>query len=306
MACERCRRQGCHAHSHKSLHESGSRTRSRRARRAQYAARTHARERRGGEQVEVKLRLADKAAHDKVVDLLQASQTHLYEQRNTFFDGANKELSSQRTVLRVRWFNGEEKVVITVKGKMAVTDGIGRAQEDEDEVDVATARGFDDDPSAILAVDLPVIQALKSCAPCSQTRSHGCCLACGWAFIRDCSNCYKAWVQSDLQPYCALTEQQADAPVHRCAVGACRRVSVDKLVALGGFTNIRKVVPWRGETLEIDETRYEWGTVFEIECETADPEGVREKLGAFLDENGVAYKYNTSTKFQNFINRTLE
>ena len=115
----------------------------------------------------MKLRLADKAAHDRVVELLKDSQTHLYEQRNTFFDGANKELSSQRTVLRVRWFNGEEKVVITVKGKMAVTDGIGRAQEDEDEVDVATARTFDGDPSAILAVDLPVIKSLKSCAAAS-------------------------------------------------------------------------------------------------------------------------------------------
>ena len=83
-------------------------------------------------------------------------------------------------------------------------------------------------------------------------------------------------------------------------------MSVDRLVALGGFTNIRKVVPWRGETLEIDETRYDWGTVCEIECETSDPEGVREKLGAFLDEHGIGYKYNTSTKFQNFMNKTLE
>jgi uncharacterized protein YjbK len=77
-------------------------------------------------------------------------------------------------------------------------------------------------------------------------------------------------------------------------------------VPLGGFLNVRKVVPWKGEILEIDETKYDWGTVHEIECETEDPEGVREKLGEFLKENGIDYKFNTSTKFQNFMNRTLE
>ena len=115
-------------------------------------------------QVEVKLRLADAAAHDKVVELLKADQQHLYRQQNLFYDGPNKELSSQRTVLRVRWFNGDEKVVITVKGKMKVQDGVGRAEENEDEVDVATAEKFEQDPSSILKVDLPVIHTLKSCA----------------------------------------------------------------------------------------------------------------------------------------------
>jgi adenylate cyclase class IV len=116
-------------------------------------------------QVEVKLRLADQAAHDKLVDLLKADQTHLYRQHNLFYDGPNHELSSQRTVLRVRWFNDDEKVVITVKGKMAVTDGVGRAAEDEDEVPMATARQFEADASKILSVDLPVINSLKECAP---------------------------------------------------------------------------------------------------------------------------------------------
>ena len=75
---------------------------------------------------------------------------------------------------------------------------------------------------------------------------------------------------------------------------------------MGGFKNIRKVVPWRGETLEIDETRYDWGTVHEIECETNEPEDVRAKLSEFLKEHDIGFKYNTSTKFQNFINKTLE
>ena len=114
-------------------------------------------------QVEVKLRLADQAAHDTMVDLLKADQTHLYRQHNLFYDGPKRELSSQRTVLRVRWFNDDEKVVITVKGKMAVTDGVGRAAEDEDEVPVDTAREFEANPNKILQVDLPVIKSLKEC-----------------------------------------------------------------------------------------------------------------------------------------------
>jgi adenylate cyclase class IV len=112
--------------------------------------------------VEVKLRLAGKDAHDKLVELLSSSKPQLYHQRNCFYDGINKELSSQMTVLRVRWFNTDEKVVITVKGKMAVVDGIGRAQEDEDEVSVDIAHTFESNPSSILNVDLPVIKTLKS------------------------------------------------------------------------------------------------------------------------------------------------
>jgi hypothetical protein len=38
-----------------------------------------------------------------------------YEQENYFFDGAEKELSSKRAVLRVRFYNKDEKAVITLK-----------------------------------------------------------------------------------------------------------------------------------------------------------------------------------------------
>ena len=69
---------------------------------------------------------------------------------------------------------------------------------------------------------------------------------------------------------------------------------------------MRKVVPWQGETLEIDETQYPWGTVYEVECETKSPEDVRTKLGAFMNEHGISHKYNTTTKFQNFLHQTLE
>lgn len=44
--------------------------------------------------------------------------------------------------MRLRFFNTDEKAVLTVKGKMNVVDGVGRAQEDEDEVDPVAARGY--------------------------------------------------------------------------------------------------------------------------------------------------------------------
>ena len=41
------------------------------------------------------------------------------------------------------------------------------------------------------------------------------------------------------------------------------------LVPLGGFRNVRHVYRWRGQyTLELDETRYDFGTAYELEAET--------------------------------------
>lgn len=37
-----------------------------------------------------------------------------------------------------------------------------------------------------------------------------------------------------------------------------------------------------------------------------DPETLKGKLEDFLKKHGVAYKYSTTTKFANFVNKTLE
>ena len=47
-----------------------------------------------------------------------------------------------------------------------------------------------------------------------------------------------------------------------------RRTGVTELVALGGFRNTRQEFDWEGAKLELDETRFDWGTVYEIEVET--------------------------------------
>lgn len=43
-------------------------------------------------------------------------------------------------------------------------------------------------------------------------------------------------------------------------------------VSMGGFRNTRKVHDWEGFMLELDETLYDFGTTWEIEVETSEPE----------------------------------
>jgi hypothetical protein len=43
-------------------------------------------------------------------------------------------------------------------------------------------------------------------------------------------------------------------------------------VCIGGFRNRRQEYEWEGVVLELDETYFEHGTLYEIECETvSDP-----------------------------------
>jgi uncharacterized protein YjbK len=47
-----------------------------------------------------------------------------------------------------------------------------------------------------------------------------------------------------------------------------RHFALEELVCLGGFNNTRHEIAWQGFTLELDETTYPWGTLFELEAET--------------------------------------
>lgn len=77
----------------------------------------------------MKLRLADAASHQKVASLLAPSHEVTHLQENVFFDGVNQELSSQRMVLRLRFYNETERCVVTLKGKAVIIDGISRGSE---------------------------------------------------------------------------------------------------------------------------------------------------------------------------------
>ena len=53
-----------------------------------------------------------------------------------------------------------------------------------------------------------------------------------------------------------------------------RKTGIHSLVCLGGFRNLRQEYAWEGLTLELDETFFKQGTLYEIECETVGGEGV--------------------------------
>lgn len=114
-----------------------------------------------GEEVEVKLRIPDSASFAALKKALLPCFQAMHEQENFFFDGANKELSSARVVLRVRLYDGDSKAVITCKGKQVLKDGVGRAPEEEEEVDPALARKFIDSPDLLLEHESELILKLR-------------------------------------------------------------------------------------------------------------------------------------------------
>ncbi|KAK3411082.1 triphosphate tunnel metalloenzyme 3 isoform X1 [Eucalyptus grandis] len=81
--------------------------------------------------------------------------------------------------------------------------------------------------------------------------------------------------------------------------------NVKGLVCLGGFRNVRAVYDWKGLKLELDETVYDFGTSYEIECESAEPERDKILIERFLEENGIMYSYSNVNKFAVFRSRKL-
>ncbi|KAF7820463.1 triphosphate tunel metalloenzyme 3-like [Senna tora] len=71
-------------------------------------------------------------------------------------------------------------------------------------------------------------------------------------------------------------------------------------VCLGGFRNVRGVYEWNGLKLEVDESNYDFGTSYEIECESVEPERVKKVLENFLNDNGIPYSYSNLSKFAVF------
>ncbi|KAF5841326.1 CYTH-like domain-containing protein [Dunaliella salina] len=196
-------------------------------------------------EVEIKLRLPDRDAYEKVASQLASSKTASYAQENYFFDGDANQLEATHTVLRLRFYNGNDKATVTIKGKQVLEKGIGRASEVEEEVpDAAAARQWLQEPSKMLEA-VPLVHQLKE------------------------------------------------------------KLGIQHLVGMGGFGNQRDVFQWEGETLELDQTSYEWGTMYEIEVETVNPEVLKPKLETFLTSNAIQHSYSKSSKFGNFKNRSL-
>lgn len=115
-----------------------------------------------GMEVEIKLRLPDKQAYEKVADLFAKGFVTTHEQENFFFDGTNSELESQRAVLRVRFYDVDKKAILTLKGKTVIVEGVGRSSETEEAVDPAVARTFLEHPNALLDVSSDLVSYVKT------------------------------------------------------------------------------------------------------------------------------------------------
>lgn len=114
----------------------------------------------------MKLRLPSAEAHARVAELLKPSQEATFLQENIFFDGANQELSSNRVVLRIRFYNCDTKCVLTVKGRAVLVDGIGRATEEEEEIEPQQGRAYVDNPGLLSAAPIPVLASLRERLNC--------------------------------------------------------------------------------------------------------------------------------------------
>ncbi|KAK8991235.1 hypothetical protein V6N11_062254 [Hibiscus sabdariffa] len=181
-------------------------------------------------EVEVKLLLQDAAAHRQLTTVLSPFHSKTLHQENLFFDTPTNTLSSQLSVLRLRFLNKDARCIVSLKSKPTLVDGVSRVQEDEEELDPRSARACVEDPTRLAKIESRILKRVKE----------------------------EFGVGGD--------------------VG---------FVCLGGFENKRDVFDWNNLKLEVDETKYEFGTCYEIECESADPDGVKKLLEEFLKENGI-------------------
>ncbi|KEH44454.1 adenylate cyclase [Medicago truncatula] len=77
-------------------------------------------------------------------------------------------------------------------------------------------------------------------------------------------------------------------------------VGKNGFVGLEDFRNVMNVYEWKGLKLEVDETGFDFETLFEIECESSDPEEAKRILEEFLKENDIDYSYSFASKFSIF------
>ncbi|KAK4385320.1 Triphosphate tunnel metalloenzyme 3 [Sesamum angolense] len=73
-----------------------------------------------------------------------------------------------------------------------------------------------------------------------------------------------------------------------------------KRFGVWGFRNVRKVYNWNGVILEVDVAKFEFGEMYELECETSEPERVKKMIEEFFTENGIEYSYSVMFKFAVF------
>ncbi|PWA71125.1 CYTH-like domain-containing protein [Artemisia annua] len=193
-------------------------------------------------EVEVKLRLPDSTAHQKLTTLLSPYRTKTHFQQNLFFDTNPKNtLSKHSSTLRLRFYNMDTHATLTLKSKPKITNGISQAQELEEPIDPTIARTISLDPTqfATLVKESKILQKVES--------EYG--------------------------------------------------VVWDEMVCLGGFKNVRFVYEWNGLKLEVDESLFDFGVSYEIECECDDPQEAQVMIEEMLRSNAIRFSYSKVSKF---------
>lgn len=190
----------------------------------------------------MKLRLRDKASHEKLRTLLSQFHVATHHQHNTFFDGSASELGNRRAVLRLRFHEETHlpKCFVCLKAKAVIANGVSRVEEDEEEVDPVIGKGCFEDPQKLMDVNSRVLRRVKE------------------------------------------------------------EFGVKSFVGLGGFRNVRNVYEWNGVKLEVDEVKYDFGDMYEVECESLEPEKVKGMIEEFFKQNGIEYSDSVMSKFAIF------
>ncbi|XP_021999230.1 triphosphate tunnel metalloenzyme 3 isoform X2 [Helianthus annuus] len=195
-------------------------------------------------EIEIKLRLPDSAAHQKLSDILSLYHTKTHLQQNLFFDTPQLTLATTHlAALRLRFYDLDTQSILSLKSKPKLSNGISRIEEIEHPLDPTLARACAAEPRRFSAV-------------------------------------------------------QGSGVLER-VVGEFG-VGLDELVCLGGFRNVRAVYIWNGLKVELDESEYEFGVCYEVECESDRPEEVKVMLEELLERNGIRFCYSKMSKFAVF------
>ncbi|KAJ9141042.1 hypothetical protein P3X46_031625 [Hevea brasiliensis] len=112
-------------------------------------------------EVEVKLRLPDAHNHTRLNSLLYSFHLKTLHQQNLFFDSDAATLSSQRAVLRMRFFDNDSRCVLSLKAKPVLINGVSRVEEDEEEIDPVIGRECVADPSKLSYIESRILKRCK-------------------------------------------------------------------------------------------------------------------------------------------------
>ncbi|KDP30213.1 hypothetical protein JCGZ_16995 [Jatropha curcas] len=112
-------------------------------------------------EVEVKLRLPDETNFNRLKSLLSPFHLKTLNQQNLFFDSDAATLSSQRAVLRIRFFDKDSSCVISLKARPLLINGISRVEEDEEEIDPLIGRECLADPLKLSSIESRVLRRCR-------------------------------------------------------------------------------------------------------------------------------------------------